>query len=222
METTVHQQLKRMYADGVENTEVVLGAYRIDAIRDDELIEIQFSSLSAISRKSQDLLQRHKLRVVKPIVARTRIAKIKRKGAPISSRRMSPKRGNVLELFEDLIYFTKVFPHPNLTLEVPMICVEQVRGPATKKRRRRGKDYKVYDVSLESVQETHLFTEPSDLLDLIPWGSQPVSFDTADIATAIDRPRWFAQQVAYVLRKVGAIESLERKRTGIIYQAKAA
>ena len=31
--------------------------------------------------------------------------------------------------------------------------------------------------------------------------------DTADLAAAIDRPRWTAQQIAYVLRKTGAIDS---------------
>ncbi|MGB7345887.1 MAG: hypothetical protein WBD20_16845 [Pirellulaceae bacterium] len=222
METTLHQQLKRCYADGEENTEVVLGNYRIDAIRDDELIEIQWSSLSSIRSKSQSLLKRHKLRVVKPLIARTRILKVKSKGGAIVSRRMSPKRGNVLELFEELIYFTRVFPHPNLTIEVPMVCVDQVRIPRKGRKRHRQKDYKVLDVSLESVDQTHEFREPSDLLTLIPWKERPTSFDTADIAAAIDRPRWVAQQIAYVLKHTGAISEVSRKRSGIIYEPIAA
>ena len=225
METTLHQQLKRLYADGDENTEVVMGNFRIDAVRDDELIEIQCASLSAIRDKCSKLLKRHRLRVVKPVVARTRIAKVKRKGGKITSRRMSPKRGGIVDLFDELIYFTRVFPHENLTLEVPMIHVEQIRGPS-KRRRRWRKDYSVHDVSLESIETTHEFHEPSDLLNLIPQlipqGEQPISFDTTDIATAIDRPRWFAQKVAYVLRKTGAIEATTRKRSGIIYQPAAA
>ena len=80
METTLHQQLKRCYADKDGDTEVVMGRYRIDAVRAGELIEIQFSSLSAIRDKSKDLLKRHQLRIVKPLIARTRISKIKRKG----------------------------------------------------------------------------------------------------------------------------------------------
>ena len=50
MESSLHQQLKEHYAD-TGKTEVRLGDYRIDAIRDGELIEIQCASLSAI-RKS--------------------------------------------------------------------------------------------------------------------------------------------------------------------------
>ncbi|NNE00242.1 MAG: hypothetical protein HKN47_23220, partial [Pirellulaceae bacterium] len=205
METTLHQQLKHCYADGSQNTEVVLGRYRIDAVRDDELIEIQCASLSAIRDKSQNLLQRHRLRVVKPVVLRTRILKTAKKGGKVTSRRMSPKRGNILDLFEELIYFTRVFPHPNLTLEVPMIHVEQLRGPAKKRRRRWQKNYSVHDVCLQSIEETFEFREPADLLELIPWKRPPKTFNTADIASAIDRSRCVAQQIAYVLRKTGAI-----------------
>ena len=220
METTLHQQLKRCYADGDENTEVVMGRYRIDAIRDHELIEIQCASLSAIRDKSNDLLKRHQLRVVKPVVSRTRIAKVKCRDGPIVSSRMSPKRGTILDLFEDLIYFTRVFPNPNLTLEVPLIRVQQVRGPGKKRRRRWHKEYKVHDVSLESIESCQEFHSAIDLLSIIPWpdGQLPDSFNTASLAAVIDRPRWVAQQIAYVLRETGAIESMQRKKSGIVYR----
>jgi hypothetical protein len=221
METTLHQQLKRCYADHDSNTEVVMGRYRIDAIRDGELIEVQCASLSAIRDKCQNLLKRHQLRVVKPVVARTRIAKIKKRGGPITSRRMSPKQGHVLDVFDELIYFTRVFPHRNLTIEVPMIHVEQLRSPAKTRRRRWHKNYKVEDVKLESIERTIELHEASDLLELLKLPIGFDSFNTADIANAIDRPRATAQQIAYVLRKTGAIDSTGRSRAGIIYQRAA-
>ena len=218
METTLHQQLKRCYATTKANTEVVMGCYRIDAIRDDELIEIQCASLSAIRDKSTQLLKRHRLRVVKPVIARTRITKIKKAGAKPTSRRMSPKRGSILDIFDDLIYFTRVFPHTNLVLEVPLIHVEQFRMPAKKKRRRWGKDYQVHDVHLEHIEHRYEFSQPSDLLALLdlPPGN---AFDTAELARRIDRPRWVAQKIAYVLRNIGAIETANRTRAGIQYTA---
>jgi hypothetical protein len=221
METTLHQQLKHSYADDESQTEVVMGRYRIDAIRDGELIEVQCASLSAIRDKCQDLLKRHQLRVVKPVVMRTRIAKVKKRGGLITSRRMSPKKGNVLDLFDELIYFTRVFPHPNLTIEVPLIHVEQVRAPATKRRRRWTKDYQVQDVKLELTEGSIELRVAADLLDLIDLPSDANDFNTADLANSIDRPRWHAQQIAYVLRKTGAIDSTGRNRSGIIYRRAA-
>ena len=96
METSLHQQLKRCYADGEANTEVVMGKYRIDAIRDDELIEVQCASLSAIAAKCQNLLKRHQLRVVKPIVLRTRIAKSQAARRPGQLATNEPKTGQHL------------------------------------------------------------------------------------------------------------------------------
>ncbi len=222
METTLHQQLKRCYAENEASTEVVLGKYRIDAVRDDELIEVQCASLSAIRDKCQNLLKRHQLRVVKPVALRTRIAKSKKRGGPVCSRRLSPKRGCILDIFEDLIYFTRVFPHRNLVIEVPMIHIEQLRVPARKRSRRRWrKDYDVQDVRLESIDHTVELREPADLLGLIGLPAESESFNTADIAQAIDRPRWTAQQIAYVLRKTGAIDAAGRNRSGIIYERAA-
>ena len=122
-----------------------------------------------------------------------------------------------LDVFDELIYFTRVFPHPNLTIEVPMIHVEQLRAPAKKRRRRWGKDCKVEDTRLESIEETIELRHPSDLLDLLNLPSAADSFNTADIASAIDKPRWTAQHIAYVLRKTGAIDQTGRTRAGITY-----
>lgn len=221
METTLHRQLKRCYADDDSCIEVVMGRYRIDALRDGELIEVQCASLSAIRDKCRNLLKRHSLRVVKPLILRTRIAKTKKPGGPIVSRRLSPKRGCLLDLFDELIYFTRVFPHQNLTVEVPLLHVLQVRVPAKKRRRRWHKDYKVADVCLESIEGTVELREASDLLKLIDFPVDDNSFNTADLANAIGRPRWTAQQIAYVLRKTGAIQSAGRNRAGIIYEKAA-
>jgi hypothetical protein len=222
METTLHQQLKHCYAADDSQTEVTLGRFRIDVVRGDELIEIQCASLSAIRDKCRKLLERHRLRVVKPVVLRTRIAKVKRAGGPVTSRRLSPKRGDLLDVFDELIYFTRVFPHRNLTLEIPLLHVEQVRSPETKRRRRRWhKDYRVDDTRLESIESTVEVRLAKDLLGLIGVPNEEDSFTTADLARWTDRPRWKAQQIAYVLRKTGAIEASDRTRRGIVYNRAA-
>jgi hypothetical protein len=134
---------------------------------------------------------------------------------------MSPKQGRIVDVFEELIYFTRVFPHENLTIEVPMLRVEQIRAPADKRRRRWRKDYKVVDVRLESIEAAVELRESSDLLDLLELPPEMKSFNTAELARVIDRPRWFAQQIAYVLRKTGAVDPTGRTRAGITYRRAA-
>ncbi len=218
METSLHQQLKRHYAADPSQTEVTVGRFRIDAVRDDELIEIQCASLSAIKSKCQSLLMRHALRVVKPVIERTRIVKLAKVDGEVTSRRLSPKRGSVLDVFDELIYFTRVFPHANLIVEVPMIHVEQHRVPSKPKRRRRWqKDYRVVDVTLTSIERTIELRTPADLLGLLDLPTDIDSFNTTQLASEMKLPIWQAQKIAYVLRKVGAIEQTARKKSGIVY-----
>ena len=54
METTLHQQLKRCYAQDEDSTEVVLGRYRIDAIRDGELISYQGDYSYFIEKRAEE------------------------------------------------------------------------------------------------------------------------------------------------------------------------
>ena len=48
METSLHRQLKELYATDGGLIEQRVGSYRIDVVRGRELIEIQLASLSAI------------------------------------------------------------------------------------------------------------------------------------------------------------------------------
>ena len=57
METSLHRQLKEAYADHEARIEVRVGNYRIDVVRDHELIEIQHGSLAAIRDKVRKLLK---------------------------------------------------------------------------------------------------------------------------------------------------------------------
>jgi len=140
METSLHRELKKLYAGHDARTEVALDKFRIDAIKGGVLIEIQHGSLAAIRDKVRRLLDTHAVLVVKPIVARKLLVKQASPAGRVLSRRLSPKRGKLLDIFEDLVYFTRVFPHPKLTLEIVLVEVEEWRYPGHGRRRRWRRD----------------------------------------------------------------------------------
>lgn len=233
METLLHQQLKAHYASSSDQIEVAIGAYRIDVVRDSELIEIQCASLSAIRKKIIDLLRRHDVRVVKPAVRRIRICKRKVKNGPIISRRLSPKSGAIHDVFEELIYLRGVFPNPRLTIEIPVVDVNQYRWMRKRKsRRRRDPGYVIEDTELVDVCSTVQLNEPSDLWRLLPAEAENTlsnakkvvasSFNTNDLAAAVGCQRWIAQRIAYVMRHGAAIEPVGRDKTGIQYRVRSA
>ncbi len=218
METSLHRQLKEVYADDDARYEVPWGRYRIDVVCGELLIEIQHGSLSAIRDKIRDLVKKHRVLVVKPIVVRKRLIKQDAKQGNVISRRLSPKRGQLVDLFDELVYFTRVFPHKNLTLEVPLVTVEEWRYPGHgRRRRRRDSDQVVEDQKLVEVQETYRFQTAADLASLIP-GTLPQPFHTGHLAEALEVDRWIAQRIAYCFRKMGTAEQVGKEGNALLYE----
>ena len=205
METTLHRQLKDEFCDPGAHLEVKLGNYRIDVVCGRRLIEIQRSGLASIRDKIQRLLEEgYTVDVVKPLVMRKRLIKLSKKGGREIDRRWSPTKGSILDLFDELIYFTRVFPHPNLTLITPMIQIEEIRYPGHgRRRRKRSNDFIVHDRQILELEDACFFRTLEDLHQLLP-SDLPEPFTTKQLAEQLEIPRDQAQKIAYVLRKTGA------------------
>ena len=217
METSLHQQLKLHYARDESQIEVVMGNYRIDAIAGGRLIEIQHGSLGAIRDKIAKLLEDHRVTVVKPIVALKHLVKLDERGGNVLDRRRSPKRGQLLDVFDELVYFTRVFPHRRLTLEVALVEVEELRYPGHgRRRRRRANDFVVEDQRLLEIVETHRFRTLTDLRKMLPSGL-PKSFHTGHLADRLEVRRHIAQRMAYCLRETGAIHPVGKQGNAVMY-----
>ncbi len=217
METSLHRQLKSHYARDDSQIEVRLGDYRIDAIRGGRLIEIQHGSLAAIRDKIAKLLENHRVTVVKPIVALKHLVKLDQRGGKVVDRRRSPKRGQLLDVFDELVYFTRVFPHRRLVLEVALVEVEELRYPGHgRRRRRRANDFQVEDQRLVEIVETYRFRTLADLRKMLPRGL-PATFHTGHIAEGLEIRRHTAQRMAYCLRETGAIHTVGKEGNAVLY-----
>ena len=192
METSLHRDLKTLYADQDAQFEVSLGAYRIDVMSGDRLVEIQHGSLAAIRDKVEILLKHHTVVVVKPIVVQKLIVKRACKDGPVTGRRMSPKRGTLLDLFDELVHFTRVFPHKRLTLAVPLVDIEEWRYPGHGRRRCwRIADYQIEDQKLVAMHATYCFQTAADLARLVKH-PVPQPFHTGHLAESLQVHRWMA------------------------------
>ena len=218
METSLHRDLKRMYCDQDVQFEVVLGAHRIDVVAGGRLIEIQLGSLAAIRDKIRILVEDHRVLVVKPIIVQKLLVKRASKDGPVTERRKSPKRGTILDLFDELTHFTRTFPHKNLTLDVPLIDIEEWRYPGHGRRRRwRQDDYQVEDQKLIAVHDTHRFHTATDVAQLITC-KLPRQFHSGQLAESLQVPRFNAQRIAYCLRQTGAVCVVGKHGNTRLYQ----
>ena len=215
METSLHRALKELHGpDTGGRTEVSIQGYRIDAVDGcGTLVEIQSGALGPLRGKLRKLLPDYTIRVVKPIGIRRRVVRRNRIDLADLSSRFSPKRAELFDVFEDLMGIVKVFPHPNLTIDILAATIDEVRVP-----RRRFPGYKVKDRRLGKIEGLTPLIVADDLWKLLPdaWDWRE-PFTTHDLARRLGRHLHIAQRIAYCLRCTGAALQVGKSRNSLVY-----
>src|SRR5262249_61666651 len=146
--------------------------------RGDTLVEIQTRNFAAIRRKIQALVERHPVRLLHAIASEKVIVRMPRTGATPLSRRRSPKRGQMVQLFVELVSIPDLIGHRHFSLEVLMTRQEEILRPGRGGSwRRRG--WRVEARRLVEVLEHTAFEAAGDFKQFLrPTLSQP--FTTQD------------------------------------------
>lgn len=214
-EKPLHAALKAWYARPGDRFEEPVEGFIIDIVRDELLVEIQTRGFSAIKRKLFDLVTNHPMRLVYPIAREKWIVKVADDLQTQLSRRKSPKRCGWHEIFDELVSFPGLLDDANFSLEVLLIQEEEVRCyDGQRGWRRRG--WRTHERRLLRVMDQRLFETLPDMADLLP-KSLAEPFTTADLATALPRPRRLAQRMAYCLREMGVIEPAGKQGNAFLY-----
>jgi hypothetical protein len=214
-ETTLHHQLKALYAATPDQMERVYDGFRIDAVREDgELVEIQTANFGAIRPKLRRLIRKRKVTLVHPICQTKYIVNVDEKSGKVSSRRKSPKHGSWIDIFQELVYLTEIFPSPNLSLEILLTEEEERRNPdkRTRRRRRQAKGER----RLIKIHDRRTLQTPEDFLSFIP-ADTPTPFTTRGLAASMGQEDRIARQVVYCLREMNLIQQIGKLRNHHLY-----
>ncbi len=214
VEKSLHEAVKRWYARSGDSLETVVEGYVVDVVRGDLLVEVQTGNFSALKEKLGDLTRSHRVRLVHPVPSTKWIVRLSQNGEELSRRR-SPKKGRVEEVFYELVYLPEIVAEPNLSLEVLLVEAEEVLiddGRGSWRRRW----WSVHDRRLLRVVERTVFHEPQDFLELLPEGL-PERFTVKDLAERKHLRSNLAQKMAYCLRKMGATEVVGRRGRALLY-----
>jgi len=182
--------------------------YVVDIVRGDLLIEIQIENFSAIRKKLRTLTREHRVRVVYPISLEKMIVNVTLSGE-VLSRRRSPKRGRLIDLFYELVRVPDLFNEDNFSMEILMIKEEEVRcddGQGSWKR--RGASIK--DRKLISIIERAEFMNKTDFLKFLP-EYLPPPFTNRSLAESLDISMVLSRKITYSLRKMGLIREVGKK-----------
>ena len=214
-EKPLHAALKTWYAEEGDAFEVPIDGFVADIVRGNLIIEIQTGAVSALRRKLSALIPRHPIRLVVPIPAEKVIRHQDADGIPSKMPRRSPKRGDILDVFLELVSIPRLLADPNFSVEVVLVRLDEVRRAAPGRRRRV--PWTVHERRLVTVVDSFVLDHPGDYLAAIP-PTVVEPFTTAEIAEAIGRPRRLAQKIAYSLREMDVLVAVGKRGNAILYR----
>lgn len=219
-EGTLHANLKEWYSLPGDRFEVKVDGYIVDLVREGpgdelQLIEIQTGNFPAIRRKLQTLLQSRKVRLVYPVAREKIIIKLDRLGRVASSRK-SPKEGQPIELFNELVRMPDIINHENFSLEVLLIKVEETRCADGKGSWRR-QGVSIKDRRLLDVYECHRFNTRADFIKFLP-EDLPRPFSNKNLAHSLGQSIHMARKVSYCLKKMGLIREVGKKSNELLFE----
>ncbi len=192
-EGSLHAALKAYYAAAIPGArvEAAVDGFVVDVAGPDELVEIQTASFASAGHKLERLVTCHRVVLVHPVPIEKWLVRIDAEGR-VLGRRRSPRRGQPIDLFDELVHIPALIAHPDFRLELLLTREEEVRGPVPKGARyRHRRHWWRLDRRLLDVVETRRIDTPADLLRLLP-ADLPEPFTTADIVAAtgsLEAPR---------------------------------
>ena len=214
-EKPLHASLKKWYAQPGDRFEVAVDGFVIDIVRDGLLLEIQTGNFASIKSKLTNLVRSHQIRLIYPIAQEKWIVRLAKDDGSGVTRRKSPKRGRVEDLFWEVVRIPQLLSNRNFSLEVLMIREEEARRYEGK-RKWRGRGWVIEERRLLEVVDQRLFEESTDWLAFLP--ERLESFTARDLAEAIGIRRELAQKMAYFLRQVRVVELIGKRGRANLYR----
>ena len=213
-EKSLHASLKEWYAQPGDRFEVSVDGFVIDIVRDGLLLEIQTGNFSSIKSKLTTLLKSHPVRLIYPVAREKWIVKQPLDNNGEATRRKSPKKGRIEDLFGEMIRLPRLIKTPNFSLEVLLIKEDELRRYDGKRNWRR-KGWGIEERRLLEVVNRKLLNGLSDWQELLP--DLGASFTTKDLSDAAGIKMQLAQKMAYCFRQAGLIELVGKSGRAYLY-----
>jgi hypothetical protein len=213
-ESSLHAAIKQQLRRPEDRLEIPVAGYMIDLVRGTTLVEVQTGSFHQIRPKLENLLQEHIVEVVYPITQDKWIVRVSSEGELIR-RRKSPKHGQWMDAFAELVYITDWITHPNFRLTLLKIQEEEIwRDDGEGSWRRRY--WSIADRRLLEITDTLPLSEPDDYARLLT-ADLKVPFTTRELSDACGCRIRLAQQAAYTLFHAGMLKRDGRRGRSHLY-----
>lgn len=214
-ESSLHASIKTWFNQDVNQQEVYIDGFLIDAVCKDLLVEIQTRSFYQLKAKLSTLLKNYKVRVAHPIAAEKWIIYLPADGDKAIKRRKSPKHGRYEHLFHELVYISQFVFNPNFSIEILLTHEEEIRRDDGRGSWRR-KGWSIIDRRLIEVTDQVILSSVNDYQLFLP-DNLPQPFTTRNLSISLHIPHRLAQKMAYCLRSMDIISISDKRGRENLY-----
>ena len=214
-ESGLHRALKFRYAGEEGLTEINREGYVCDALGPEgEYIEVQTGSFKPLEDKVRYLSRSGPVRIVHPIILVKYIELFDPQGK-LLSRRKSPRKGTVWDLFSALIYAPELPGLPGLTIELALVEVSEQRIQDGRGSWRRG-GVSITGRELSACHGSLSLTGVEDYRRFVPFeGGEP--FTVRALGTRAGILPALARKTLYVLTRIGITERIGKEGNAWVY-----
>jgi hypothetical protein len=214
-ETELHRELKEIYCGATGLTEESIDGYVVDVLLPNEIVEIQTRNVGKLKRKLAKLSTDHHVRLVHPIAESKYITRVDADGE-VLSRRRSPKRGRLEDAFREISSIADLLPNPNITVEIVLVTVTEIRKDDGLGSWRR-KGVSIVGRKLDGIVNRHEFRETDDYRSLLP-DALPELFTNQDMRELTGLRYTVVQPITNTLRKMGLIAIADKRGNALLYR----
>ena len=217
-ESSLHRTLKFQYTGNGGKSEVEVGEFVADGIREDgEYIEVQTGSFKPLVKKLEEFASLGKTRVIHPI-ALVKIIEVYDTNGKFLYKRKSPSRGSYWDIFDALLHAPLLPLIKGVTIEIALVEITEKRVKDGKGARRR-KGVSVQDKELSAWLESVKLAKLKDYLRFIPFKKNE-EFTVKSLSDKSKIKTQTARKALYVLTKMKAVNRIGKKRNAWVYTRK--
>ncbi len=214
-ERSLHKILKLYIEPDTTRHEVAYMGSIVDVKCDERIYEVQTKAYERLVPKLRRILPSVPVTVVCPLATEKYTRWLDHTTGEMSERRKSPKHENVYDAFRMLFGIREIITHPNLTVRLVHMQVEDFRAlDGWDKTRKRGSN-RIERIPTRIIREEELFSTDDYVSQLPP--ALPMQFTASELSKAIKRTSRYTFYVLKLLVAVGAVCEIGKRGRATLY-----
>jgi len=215
-EKTLHSVLKHYFEPDASRHEIKIGGFVADILTEDGIIEIQTRQFDKLRGKLARFLEDGKVTIVYPVARTKWLIWLDKTTGEATKKRKSPKTGAAYEVFPELYKIKNELCHPNLTLCIVLLELEEYRFlDGWSKDRKKGSTR--YDRIPSAITDALYIRCPGDYQALIPQELQR-DFTVKDFRAASGLSLYSSGIALTILHTVGAVRRTGKNGRSYVYE----